>query len=89
MTPRQSRPRTLFGDVVHQQRADGAPVVGAGDGAVPLLPRRVPDLRLDGLPINLRPQRRCSATVVGCCKPWTPECIPQTAATGLMVVWQH
>ena len=31
----------LAGHVVHQYEAHGAPVVGGGDGAVPLLPRRV------------------------------------------------
>ena len=43
----------VLGDVVDEERAHGPPVVGGGDGAVPLLPRRVPDLGLDGLPVNL------------------------------------
>jgi hypothetical protein len=51
---RSCRP-TVLRDVVHEQRADGAAVVGAGDCAVPLLSRCVPDLRLDGLAIHLRP----------------------------------
>ena len=39
-------------DVVDQQGPDGAAVVGAGDRTVPLLPRGVPDLRLDGLAVD-------------------------------------
>lgn len=33
--------RLLVGDVVHEYEAHGAPVVGGGDGPVPLLARRV------------------------------------------------
>ena len=33
----------LAGDVVHQYEAHGPPVVGRGDGPVPLLPSRVLD----------------------------------------------
>ena len=38
----------LVGDVVDHDDAVGAPVVGAGDGAEPLLASRVPDLQLRG-----------------------------------------
>ena len=38
--------------VVHEQRARGAAVVGARDGAEALLPRRVPDLQLDLLLVD-------------------------------------
>ena len=48
----------VLGDVVHEERAHGPAVVGAGDGAVPLLARSVPDLRLDRLPVNLTPPAR-------------------------------
>ena len=50
--------RFVLRHVVHQQRADGAPVVRAGDGPVPLLPRGVPDLRLDGLALHFQRPRR-------------------------------
>ena len=43
----------LVGDVVHQHDAHGAPVVGRGDGPEPLLARRVPDLQLDLLAVQL------------------------------------
>lgn len=43
----------LVGDIVDQQDAHGAPVVGGGDGAETLLARRVPDLQLDPLAIEL------------------------------------
>ena len=33
--------RLLAGDVIHQDEAHGSPVVGGGDGAVPLLARCV------------------------------------------------
>ena len=45
-------------DVIHQQRADRATVVGGGDRSIPLLPGRVPHLRLDGLAIVLNLPRR-------------------------------
>ena len=48
----------VLGDVVHEERAHGPAVVGAGDGAVPLLARSVPDLGLDRLPVNLTPPAR-------------------------------
>ena len=44
----------VLGDVVDEEGAHSPPVVGGGDGAVSLLPRRVPDLGLDGLPVNLK-----------------------------------
>ncbi len=44
---------TVLRDVIHEERADSAAVVGAGDGAVPLLACCVPDLRLNGLAIHL------------------------------------
>jgi hypothetical protein len=50
---RRALERVRPGHVVHQQRARRAAVVGAGDCAVPLLPRRVPDLRLDRLAVHL------------------------------------
>ena len=43
----------LVGDVVDQHDAHGAAVVGRGDGAESLLPRSVPDLKLDLLSIQL------------------------------------
>ena len=43
----------LVGDVVHQHDAHGAAVVGRGDGPEPLLSRRVPNLQLDLLPVQL------------------------------------
>ena len=43
----------LVGDVVDEHDAHGAAVVGRGDGAEPLLPRRVPYLQLDLLPVQL------------------------------------
>ena len=45
--------RLDLADVVDQQSADGAPVVGGCDGPVALLPGRVPDLGLDRLRIDL------------------------------------
>merc|ERR1719431_583935 len=39
----------LVGDVVHEDEAHGAAVVGRGDGPVPLLARRVPNLKLHPL----------------------------------------
>lgn len=41
------------GDVVHHDHPVCAAVVGAGDGAEPLLTRRVPDLQLHLLPVQL------------------------------------
>jgi hypothetical protein len=48
----------MLADVVDEQRADSAPVVGRRDGAVPLLAGRVPDLGLDGLRVDLDGARR-------------------------------
>ena len=45
--------RSLVGDIVYQQDAHGAAVVGGGDGAEALLAGRVPDLQLDALAIEL------------------------------------
>ena len=45
--------RRGFRDVIDQERADGATVVGRRDGAVALLAGRVPDLGLDGLAVDL------------------------------------
>lgn len=45
--------RLVLADIVHQQRAHGAAVVGRRDGAVAFLARRVPDLSLDGFGIDL------------------------------------
>lgn len=43
----------VLGDVVDEESADCATVVGAGDGAVTLLAGGVPDLGLDGLVVDL------------------------------------
>lgn len=43
----------LIRNVIHQQNAHGATVVGGSDGAEALLPRRVPDLQLDALAVQL------------------------------------
>ena len=43
----------MLGNVVDQERPDRAAVVRAGNGTVALLPRRVPNLRLDGLSLGL------------------------------------
>ena len=40
--------RLLTGDVVHQYEAHGPPVVGSGDGAVPLLASSVLNIRSSG-----------------------------------------
>lgn len=42
-----------LGDIVDEQRADGAPIVRRCDGAVALLAGGIPYLRLDGLPVGL------------------------------------
>ncbi len=41
--------RLLVGDVIHEDKAHGAPVVGSRDGPVPLLPRCVlkKDIRIE------------------------------------------
>jgi hypothetical protein len=44
---------SLVGDVVYQQDAHGAAVVGSGDGAEALLAGGVPYLQLDALAIEL------------------------------------
>lgn len=51
--PRHVLVRLVLADVVDEQRADGAAVVGRGDGAVALLARGVPDLGLDGFGVDL------------------------------------
>ena len=43
----------LVGDVVDEDEGVGGAVVGLGDRAEPLLARRVPDLQLDLLPVDL------------------------------------
>lgn len=43
----------VLADVVDEEGADRAPVVGRGDGAVSLLTGGIPNLRLDGLGIDL------------------------------------
>ncbi len=45
--------RAVLADVVDEQGPHSAAVVGAGDGAVALLARRVPDLGLDGFGVDL------------------------------------
>ena len=40
-------------DIIDEEGTHGSPVVGGGDGPVPLLPGRVPDLSFDGFPVNL------------------------------------
>lgn len=44
--------RLLVRHVVHQEDALCASEIGGGDGAEPLLPSRVPDLKLDSLGIT-------------------------------------
>jgi hypothetical protein len=43
----------VLADVVDEQRSHGAAVVSRGDGAVSLLAGRIPDLRFDGLSVDL------------------------------------
>lgn len=43
----------VLGDVVDEEGADCATVVGTGDGAVALLAGGIPDLCLDGLVVDL------------------------------------
>jgi hypothetical protein len=43
----------LIGDIVDEQDAHGAAVVGSGDGAETLLAGGVPDLQLDALAVEL------------------------------------
>lgn len=45
--------RVHVADVVHEQGPDGTAVVGRSDGPVALLARRVPDLGLEHLTVNL------------------------------------
>jgi len=45
--------RTPIRHVVHKENALGAPEVRGGDSPEALLPRRVPDLQLDALAIQL------------------------------------
>ena len=48
----------VLADIVDEKSADGAAIVGRGDGAIPLLARRVPDLRLYSLRVDLDRSRR-------------------------------
>ena len=50
----KARLRTLLGDVVHQESSYSTSVVSASDRTISLLSSCVPDLRLDGLSINLQ-----------------------------------
>ena len=43
----------VLADVVDEQSSDGAAVVGRGNGTVALLAGGIPDLRLDGLGVDL------------------------------------
>lgn len=43
----------MLADVVNKQGADSTAVVGRRDSTVPLLAGGIPDLRLDGLGVNL------------------------------------
>lgn len=47
----------VLADVIDEQCADGASVVGRGDGAVALLAGSIPNLRLDGLGVDLNGPR--------------------------------
>lgn len=51
--PRDILVRLMLADVIYEQRANSATVVGGCDGAVAFLARRVPDLGLDGLCVDL------------------------------------
>ena len=51
--PRHILVGLVLGDVVDEQSAHGAAIVGGGDGAVALLAGRVPDLGLDRLAVDL------------------------------------
>ena len=43
----------VLADIVDKQRAYGPSVVCGCDGSIPLLPRRIPDLGLDGFGVDL------------------------------------
>lgn len=51
--PRDVLVGLVLADVIDEQRSDGAAVIGGRDGAVPLLTRGIPNLRLDGLRVDL------------------------------------
>lgn len=51
--PRDVLVGLVLADIVDEQGADSSPVVGGGDGAVPLLASGIPDLCLDGLGVDL------------------------------------
>lgn len=51
--PRHILESLMLGEVVDEEGADSATVVGRGDGPVSLLTCRVPDLGLDGLVVDL------------------------------------
>lgn len=43
----------VLADIVHEEGADGATVIGGGDGAIALLAGSIPDLGLDSLVVDL------------------------------------
>ena len=43
-----------IGQIKHEDEAHGSPVVGGGDGAIPLLSRCIPDLKLDAFVISAK-----------------------------------
>ena len=51
--PRHVLEGLVLADIVDEQGSDGAAVVGGGDGSIALLAGGVPDLRLDGLRVDL------------------------------------
>jgi hypothetical protein len=53
MAPSDYDKKNRLPDIVYEHDAHGAPVVGGGDGTKALLARRVPDLQLDLLPVQL------------------------------------
>jgi len=60
--PRHVLVRLVLADVIDEQGANSATVVGRGDGAIPFLTRSVPNLCLDGLGVDLdRPRGELDA----------------------------
>jgi hypothetical protein len=51
--PRHILECLVLADIVNEERTHSAAVVCRGDGSVALLARRIPDLCLDGLCVNL------------------------------------
>lgn len=47
----------VLADIVNEEGTDGTTVVGGGDGAVAFLTSSIPDLRLDGLGVDLNGSR--------------------------------